>query len=1034
MRQFMKRFTAGFLAVLMFFTCMYTDVSAAAKDYVYVEGKYLQTEARSMLNMINEFRQDSDQAWAWDETDSTKVYYTDLKPLEYDYTLEKVAMQRAAELAISYSHYRANGDVCWTAMDDYGYSYWAAGENIAVGYSSANDVFTAWREDNEPYKWQGHRRNMLSRDVTHVGLAGVTIDGTKYWVQEFGKTDKTPDTVKTDACDTAKKVKVEVDLDTLTSTISAAPDVMNMKTGETADLPALDIKVKTADSWSSSGCSVTVDHNWNYTGSGAKISGNQIVAAEEGTGTLTTSVLGKNISVPVTVKDKEPISGCTITLGTTSYVYDGSAKKPSVTVKNGNTALKENTDYTVSYADNTNAGTAKAVITGTGEYSGTVEKTFTIAKATQTIQTDVTEIELAKGSTKKLTVTGAQGTVSYSSSNSDVASVDSQGTVTAKAAGSATITVRAAETDNYKASSITVEVSVERISIGSFTAALEQESYVYDGTAKTPSVTMKDGNTTLTEGRDYTIAYSDNIHAGTASVLITGAGEYKDSITRTFSITRAKQTLNASVSASELARGETAAITVTGAQGALSYSSDNTAVVSVDKNGQITAKGPGTASITVSAKETSDYQSASVQLKITVAKIELNTCEITLEKNKYTYSGSAKTPAVTIQDGENTLVEGTDYTVSYKNNTNTGTAKAVITGAGNYTGTVEKTFSIVKATQKLTAAAAELHMKKQESTSISVGGNKGSLSFSSSSPEIADVSPDGVVTAKKSGNTVITVTAAETDNYKLTTMEISVFVGRISLEQATITLSKTSYTYAAKEYKPSVTVSFNGKKLQSGKDYKVTYSNNKNAGTATASISGIGNYNGTIKKTFKIKKADNKITASNYTKAYSSSKQTFSLDVKRLGKAKLTYKSNNKKITVSSSGKITIAAKYIGKATITITSASTGNYNKTQKKITITVNPTKTSLKTLSNSSKSKMKITWKKNSVGTGYQIMYATDQKFTKNKVTKLIKKNGTLSASYSVKKGKTYYVKIRTYKTVNDVKYYSGWSKVKKIKITK
>lgn len=1034
MKQSMKRFTAGFLAVLMFFSCMYTDVSAATKDYVYVEGTYMQTNARNMLNMINEFRQDSDQAWAWDETDSKKVYYADLEPLAYDYTLEQIAMQRAAELAIAYSHTRVNGEVCWTAMDEYGYSYIAAGENIAVGYSSAQDVFTAWREDDEPYRGQGHRRNMLSENVTHVGLAGVKVDGTNYWVQVFGATNKTPDTTETTACDTAKKVKIEVDLDTLTSSISASVDAINMKIGETADLPILNIKVKTADTVYSSGCPVTADYSWTYTGSGASISGNQLVASGEGTGTLTASVLGKTVSVPVTVKDKEPISACTITLESTSYVYDGSAKKPSVIVKNGNTALKENTDYTVSYENNTNAGTAKAIITGTGDYEGTVEKTFTIAKAAQVLKADVTEIQLVKGNSQQISVTGAQGALSYKSSNTDVASVDSQGTVTAKAAGSASITVSAAETDNYKAASITVAVSVERISISEYTVTLDQDSYIYDGNEKKPSVTIKNGNTVLKENTDYTVTYKNNVHAGTASVLISGAGEYKDSITRSFSIAKAEQQFEASVSASELERGETATITTTGAQGTVSYKSNNTAAASVNKNGLITAKGPGSAVITVTAAETDDYNSASVQVKVTVAKIGLNSCEITLEKTKYTYSGSAVKPSAVVVDGEYTLIKDTDYTVSYENNTNAGTAKVIITGAGDYRGTVEKTFTIAKAKQKLVTETEEMYLKIKETSAISVSGNKGALSFEISDSEIASVSSDGVVTAKKSGDAIITVTAAETDNYKLTTMDIPVYVGKISLDQAKITLSKTTYTYAAKEFKPAVTVSYSGKELQAEKDYTVVYSNNKNAGTATAAVSGIGEYTGTVEKTFTIKKADNKITASSQTKVYSTSKQTFKLDVERKGKAKLTYKSNSKKITVSSSGKVTIPAKFIGKATITITASSTGNYNKAQKKITIKVNPTKTSLKALSNPSAKKMKVTWKKNSSGTGYQIMYATDSKFTKNKVTKLIKKNGTVSASYSVKKGKTYYVKIRTYKTVNDVKYYSGWSKAKKIKITK
>ena len=72
------------------------------------------------------------------------------------------------------------------------------------------------------------------------------------------------------------------------------------------------------------------------------------------------------------------MSKYTITISKTAYTYDGTAKEPAVTVKDGATVLKAGTDYTVAYQDNKNAGTAKAVLTGKGNYKGTVTKTFTI--------------------------------------------------------------------------------------------------------------------------------------------------------------------------------------------------------------------------------------------------------------------------------------------------------------------------------------------------------------------------------------------------------------------------------------------------------------------------------------------------------------------------------------------------------------------------------------------------------------------------------------------------------------------------------
>lgn len=149
---------------------------------------------------------------------------------------------------------------------------------------------------------------------------------------------------------------------------------------------------------------------------------------------------------------------------------------------------------------------------------------------------------------------------------------------------------------------------------------LSQTSYTYDGTAKTPDVTVKYENTPLTKDADYTVKYQDNVNAGTAKVIVTGTGNYTGTVTKTFTITEA------------------------------------------DKPEPIVK--------------------------------ELSKCTITISKTAYTYDGTAKEPAVTVKDGATVLKAGTDYTVAYQDNKNAGTAKAVLTGKGNYKGTVTKTFTI----------------------------------------------------------------------------------------------------------------------------------------------------------------------------------------------------------------------------------------------------------------------------------------------------------------------------------------------------
>ena len=183
----------------------------------------------------------------------------------------------------------------------------------------------------------------------------------------------------------------------------------------------------------------------------------------------------------------------------------------------------------------------------------------------------------------------------------------------------------------------------------------------------------------------------------------------------------------------------------------------------------------------------------------------------------------------------------------------------------------------------------------------------------------------------------------------------------------------------------------------------------------------------------KLRKLANTISAKSFSKVYSTKAQVFALGVK-VKNGTPTYKSNSKYVVVSKAGKVTVKAKFIGKATITITAPASTNYTATTKKITVTVVPTKTALVSVTSPSAGKMTVKWKKNAVGTGYQIQYSTSSKFTSPKYA-TITKNTTLSKTIgSLVKGKKYYVRIRTYKTVGSAKFYSGWSAVKAVTIRK
>ena len=151
------------------------------------------------------------------------------------------------------------------------------------------------------------------------------------------------------------------------------------------------------------------------------------------------------------------ISKASVTLSTSTYAYDGKAKKPGITVKLSGKTLKNGTDYTVSYSNNTKVGTATVKITGKGNYTGSVSKTYSI-----------------KNNFKKATISG-----------------------------------------------------------------ISNKSYT--GKNITQSVTVKYNGKTLKKGTDYTVSYSNSKNIGTATVKIAGKGSYTGTITKTFKINPAKQ-------------------------------------------------------------------------------------------------------------------------------------------------------------------------------------------------------------------------------------------------------------------------------------------------------------------------------------------------------------------------------------------------------------------------------------------------------------------------------------------------------------
>ena len=243
-------------------------------------------------------------------------------------------------------------------------------------------------------------------------------------------------------------------------------------------------------------------------------------------------------------------------------------------------------------------------------------------------------------------------------------------------------------------------------------------------------------------------------------------------------------------------------------------------------------------------------------------------------------------------------------------------------------------------------------------------------------------------------------------------------LSRISISKASVTLSTSTYAYDGKAKKPGVTVKLNGKTLKNGTDYTVSYSNNIKVGTAKVTITGKGNYTGSVSKTYSIKNNFKKATVSGIsTKAFTGKNITQSITVKYNGK---TLK-NGTDYTVSYSNN-----KKIGIATVKI--AGKGSYTGTITK-TFKINPAKQEIQKLTAKSKAFF-VDWAQKGSATGYEIQYATNSKFTSaKKVT--ITNNKTDKTTISKLSGKKkYYVRVRSYTTVKGTKYYGAWSSVKNV----
>ena len=310
------------------------------------------------------------------------------------------------------------------------------------------------------------------------------------------------------------------------------------------------------------------------------------------------------------------------------------------------------------------------------------------------------------------------------------------------------------------------EVSEGKVNLGQTDITLSNTSYNYDGISKTPVVSLCYNGVIYNKGKDYTVEYSNNINAGTGIATVTGIGRFTGTINKEFKI------LPRTISSATISTNSYTYDGTEKKQNVTVKYNDTNLIENQDYVVEYTNNiNAGTATVTVTG--IGNYTGTFTKT-FTISPKSIKSSSIELETLSYTYDGTEKKPRATIMDGNIVLTENQDYTITYKNNINKGTATVIVTGIGNYTGTVNENFTILP------------------------------------------------------------------KNINLSSIELEAL----------------SYTYDGTEKKPRVTIMDGNIVLTENQDYTITYSNNINAGIATVTIIGTGNYTNTKTENFQINKAD----------------------------------------------------------------------------------------------------------------------------------------------------------------------------------
>lgn len=536
---------------------------------------------------------------------------------------------------------------------------------------------------------------------------------------------------------------------------------------------------------------------------------------------------------------------------------------------------------------------------------------------------------------------------------------------------------------------------------------LNYTSYEYTGSPLGPGVKVYDENADLlTYNEDYTVKYNgERIQPGTYSVTVSFIGEYEgtESVTKEFDITDSKVNVKLNYTSYEYTGKPLGpGLTVTDSKGkVLTLNKDYT----VKYNGERIQ--PGTYSVTITLK--GDY-SGTVEKDFTITASKVN---VKLNYTSYKYTGYPLGPGLTVTDSKGkVLTLNKDYTVKYNGERiDPGTYSVTVTLKGSYAGTIEKSFVITE--NKLDV---RLNYTSYEYTGSPLG------------PGIKVYDGNAkLLTYKKDYTVKYNGTRIQPGTYSVTVFFKGQYSGyspvtkefRITESKVNVKLNYTSYEYTGKPIGPGFTVTdSSGKVLTKNKDYTYQYSSGRiEPGTYSVKITLKGSYYGTIEKNFTI--TENVFSVKlNYTNyEYTGSPLGPGLTVK-------DSKGNTLKLNEDYTVKYNGERIEIGTYSVTVTLI--GNY-RGSKTLSFTIGPKGVSDSSVKASGgRRTVNASWSTMTDQTnGYQVQCSAYSDFRSVKTVTVSPATKNSASITGLSDSTKYYVRVRTYKTIDGVNYYSNWS---------